>query len=62
MMLRFQPPIEAQGLVNAIVTICIFNMPVFALIARPGELALWPRELGRAACTAQHLLPNTVSL
>lgn len=55
------------GLVNAIVAIGIFNIPVFARVARAGALAVWSREyvLAARACgkggvriTAEHVLPN----
>lgn len=55
------------GAVNAIVAIGIFNIPVFARVARAGALSLWPREFilaaraagkGRIRITAEHILPN----
>jgi len=55
------------GLVNAIVAIGIFNIPVFARVARAGALAVWSREyvLAARACgkgmlrtTLEHVLPN----
>ncbi|MCG6858286.1 MAG: ABC transporter permease [Salaquimonas sp.] len=63
--------IFGPGAVNAIVAIGIFNIPVFARVARAGALALWPREFvmaarvagkGAARITVEHILPNIVSL
>jgi peptide/nickel transport system permease protein len=63
--------IFGPGAVNAIIAIGIFNIPVFARVARAGALALWPREFimaarvagkGAARITAEHVLPNIVSL
>lgn len=57
--------------VNAIIAIGIFNIPVFARVARAGALALWPREFilaARAAgksetlITIEHILPNIINL
>ncbi|HEV7415741.1 MAG TPA: ABC transporter permease, partial [Tianweitania sediminis] len=56
---------------NAIIAIGIFNIPVFARVARAGALSLWPREFilaARAAgkskglITVEHILPNIISL
>ena len=41
--------IFGPGAVNAIIAIGIFNIPVFARVARAGALALWPREFVLAA-------------
>ena len=58
------------GLVNAIVAIGIFNIPVFARVARAGALGVWSREyvLAARACgkgilriTLEHVLPNIAS-
>ena len=58
------------GLVNAIVAIGIFNIPVFARVARAGALSVWSREyvLAARACgkgqlriTLEHVLPNIAS-
>ncbi|GIL03101.1 MAG: peptide ABC transporter permease [Alphaproteobacteria bacterium] len=63
--------IFGPGAVNAIIAIGIFNIPVFARVARAGALALWPREFimaarvagkGAARITVEHILPNIVSL
>ncbi len=57
--------------VNAIVAIGIFNIPVFARVARGGALALWTRDFvlaarvagkGRARISLEHILPNLASL
>jgi peptide/nickel transport system permease protein len=59
------------GAVNAIIAIGIFNIPVFARVARAGALALWPREFilaaraagkSRALITLEHILPNIATL
>jgi peptide/nickel transport system permease protein len=53
--------------VNAIIAIGIFNIPVFARVARAGALPLWTLDWVRAArlsgkgdtlISAQHILPN----
>ncbi|MFZ1501479.1 MAG: ABC transporter permease [Giesbergeria sp.] len=58
------------GLVNAIVAIGIFNIPVFARVARAGALSVWSRDyvLAARACgkgqlriTLEHVLPNIAS-
>lgn len=63
--------IFGPGAVNAIIAIGIFNVPVFARVARAGALALWPREFilaaraagkGPALITIEHILPNIASL
>ncbi|MDP3898306.1 MAG: ABC transporter permease [Mesorhizobium sp.] len=59
------------GAINAIIAIGIFNVPVFARVARAGALALWPREYilaarasgkGKALITIEHILPNIASM
>ena len=59
------------GAINAIIAIGIFNIPVFARVARGAALSLWPREfiLGARACgkgaariTIEHVLPNIANL
>jgi peptide/nickel transport system permease protein len=59
------------GAVNAIIAIGIFNIPVFARVARGGALQLWTRDYTLAARVAgkgsmrisfEHLLPNLVGL
>ena len=63
--------IFGPGAINAIVAIGIFNVPVFARVARAGALALWPREYVLAAraagkndalITIEHILPNIGAL
>jgi peptide/nickel transport system permease protein len=63
--------IFGPGAVNAIIAIGIFNIPVFARVARAGALALWPREFilaarasgkGKVLITVEHILPNIVNL
>ncbi len=57
--------------INAIIAIGIFNIPVFARVARAGALAIWPREFilaaraagkGKALITVEHILPNIASM
>ncbi len=59
--------IFGPGAVNAIVAIGIFNVPVFARVARAGALSIWPREYilaaraagkGKATISVEHILPN----
>ncbi len=59
------------GELNAIVAIGIFNIPVFARVARGGALAIATQDyvsaarlagLGNAAISVRHLLPNIMSL
>jgi peptide/nickel transport system permease protein len=56
---------------NAVIAIGIFNIPVFARVARAGALALWRREFVLAAraagkgplrITVEHVLPNILNL
>ncbi|MBZ0162141.1 MAG: ABC transporter permease [Notoacmeibacter sp.] len=63
--------IFGPGAVNAIIAIGIFNIPVFARVARAGALSIWPREYILAARTAgksatqitvEHILPNIANL
>jgi peptide/nickel transport system permease protein len=63
--------IFGPGVTNAIIAIGIFNIPVFARVARAGALSIWPREFILAArasgkskvlITIEHILPNIVSL
>lgn len=55
------------GAVNAIIAVGLFNMPVFARLARAGALTLWNREFimaarvagkGAARISYEHILPN----
>ena len=59
------------GAMNAIIAIGIFNVPVFARVARAGALSLWPREYvlaaraagkGKVLITIEHILPNIASI
>ena len=59
------------GAINAIIAIGIFNIPVFARVARAGALALWPREYimaaraagkNRTQITIEHILPNIANM
>lgn len=56
---------------NAIIAIGIFNIPVFARVARAGALSLWTLDFiraarvagkGRARISVEHILPNIASL
>ena len=55
------------GALNAIIAVGLFNMPVFARLARAGALSLWQREFilsarvagkGAARISIEHILPN----
>ncbi len=59
--------IFGPGAINAIIAIGIFNIPVFARVARAGALAIWPREFilaaraagkGKTLITVEHIVPN----
>jgi len=63
--------ILGPGAVNAIIAIGIFNIPVFARIARGAALPLWQREFilaarvagkSRLRISAEHILPNIANL
>ncbi|MBN9241628.1 MAG: ABC transporter permease [Mesorhizobium sp.] len=63
--------IFGPGAINAIIAIGIFNVPVFARVARAGALSIWPREFilaaraagkGGTAITVEHILPNIATL
>lgn len=63
--------IFGPGAVNAMIAIGIFNIPVFARVARGAALALWQREFILAArvagktavrISAEHILPNIMNL
>lgn len=56
---------------NAIIAIGIFNIPVFARLARGSALSLWTRDYvlaarvagkGRTHISAEHILPNITNL
>ncbi|MDT0684247.1 ABC transporter permease [Roseicyclus sp. F158] len=57
--------------VNAIIAIGIFNIPVFARVARGGALSIWGLDFimaaraagkGAARISAEHILPNIANL
>ena len=63
--------VYGPGAINAIIAIGIFNIPVFARVARGAALSLWEREYILAARVAgktsflisiQHILPNLLGL
>jgi peptide/nickel transport system permease protein len=63
--------IFGPGAINAIIAIGIFNIPVFARVARAGALSIWPREYilaaraagkGPTLITVEHILPNIASI
>ncbi|WP_157384537.1 ABC transporter permease [Nitratireductor soli] len=63
--------IFGPGALNAIIAIGIFNVPVFARVARAGALSIWPREFtlaaraagkSKALITIEHILPNITAL
>ena len=63
--------IFGPGAINAIIAIGIFNIPVFARVARAGALAIWPREFilaaradgkSKALISIEHVLPNIATL
>jgi peptide/nickel transport system permease protein len=58
------------GAVNAIIAVGLYNMPVFARLARAGALSLWQREFimaarvsgkGAARISFEHILPNILN-
>lgn len=59
------------GAINAILAIGLFNVPVFARLARGAGLSLWTREFilaarvagkGRILISLEHILPNIANL
>lgn len=63
--------IFGPGAINAIIAIGIFNIPVFARVARAGALGIWPREYilaaraagkGPGLITLEHILPNIANM
>ncbi|MFZ1815930.1 MAG: ABC transporter permease [Rhizobiaceae bacterium] len=63
--------IFGPGIFNAIIAIGIFNIPVFARVARGGALSLWSREFimaaqvagkGAARISFEHIIPNIANL
>jgi peptide/nickel transport system permease protein len=62
--------IFGPGAVNIIIAIAIFNVPVFARLARGAALSLWAREFimsarvagkGLAHISIEHILPNILN-
>lgn len=58
------------GAINAMIAIGIFNIPVFARVARGSALSLWQREFilaarvagkGKARISVEHILPNILN-
>ena len=58
------------GAINAIIAVGLYNMPVFARLARAGALSLWQREFimaarvsgkGAARISWEHILPNILN-
>lgn len=58
------------GAINAIIAVGLYNMPVFARLARAGALSLWAREFimaarvagkGPARISFEHILPNILN-
>ena len=63
--------LAGPGAINAIIAIGIFNIPVFARLARSAALSLWTRDFilaarlsgkGQARITIEHILPNIANL
>jgi peptide/nickel transport system permease protein len=63
--------IWGPGMVNAIIAIGIFNIPVFARLTRGAALGVWARDYvlaaraagkGRFLITIEHVLPNVVGV
>lgn len=63
--------VYGPGAINAIIAIGLFNIPVFARVARGGALTIWSREYimaarvagkGHALISVQHVLPNLAGL
>ncbi len=63
--------ILGPGSINSIIAIGIFNVPVFARVARGGALSIWKREFvlaarsagkGRFRISMEHILPNISSM
>jgi peptide/nickel transport system permease protein len=62
--------IFGPGLVNTIIAIAIFNVPVFARLSRGAALSLWSREFilsarvagkGAVRISVEHILPNILN-
>lgn len=62
--------IFGPGVINTIIAIAIYNVPVFARLSRGAALILWQREFimaarvagkGPARISAEHILPNILN-
>jgi len=63
--------VAGPGAINAVIAIGVFNIPVFARVARGAALSLWTRDYvlaarvagkGATAISLQHILPNILAL
>lgn len=63
--------VAGPGAINAVIAIGVFNIPVFARVARGAALSLWTRDYvlaarvagkGKAVISLQHILPNISNL
>lgn len=63
--------VAGPGAINAVIAIGVFNIPVFARVARGAALSLWTRDYvlaarvagkGKALISLQHILPNIANL
>ena len=62
--------IFGPGIINTVIAIAIFNIPVFARLSRGAALSLWQREFilsarvagkGAVRISAEHILPNILN-
>lgn len=63
--------VAGPGAINAVIAIGVFNIPVFARVARGAALSLWTRDYvlaarvagkGKVLISLQHILPNIANL
>lgn len=63
--------VAGPGAINAVIAIGVFNIPVFARVARGAALSLWIRDYvlaarvagkGKGLISLQHILPNIANL
>lgn len=63
--------VAGPGAINAVIAIGVFNIPVFARVARGAALSLWTRDYvlaarvagkGKGLISLQHILPNIANL